>query len=111
MARWTGTWLSGLGAAGVSLQREGEWKGQRFGLPASGAGSVATFNARLGAVLIDILVATLIGTFVNTFIAQPTLATKQGAGIAALMLIYALLLPTRGQTIGMRVAKIRVARL
>jgi uncharacterized RDD family membrane protein YckC len=111
MARWTGTWLSGLGAAGVSLQREGEWRGQRYGLPAAGPGSVASFNARLGAVLLDLLAATLIGALVNGFVTEPSLASRQGAGIGALLLIYALLLPTGGQTLGMRVARIRVVRL
>jgi uncharacterized RDD family membrane protein YckC len=111
MARWTGTWLSGLGAAGVSLRREGEWRGQRYGLPAAGPGSVATFNARLGGVLVDLLAATLIGRLVNGFVAHPDLATRQGAGIGALLLMYAVLLPTTGQTLGMRVARIRVLRL
>jgi uncharacterized RDD family membrane protein YckC len=111
MARWTGTWLSGVGAAGVSLQREGEWRGQRFGLPESGAGSVASFNLRLGGVLVDLLVATLVGALINGFLAHPTVQTKQGVGIGVLLLIYALLLPTAGQTLGMRVARIRVQRL
>jgi uncharacterized RDD family membrane protein YckC len=111
VARWTGTWLSGLGAAGVSLHREGEWRGKRHGLPEAGPGSVATLNARLGAVLIDLLVAGLIGGLVNSFIRNPGFASKQGAGVGALVLMYALLLPTAGQTFGMRVARLRVVRL
>ena len=111
MARWTGTWLSGLGAAGVALHAEGDWRGKRLGLPESGPGSAATFNARLGGVLIDILVATLIGRFLTSFVHDPDVAAKQAAGIAALVLMYALLLPTATQTFGMRVARIRVLRL
>ena len=110
MARWTQTWLSGLGAAGVSLQPEGAWRGSRLGLPEAGAGSVASFNQRLGAVLVDLVVAGLIGGLVNGFVEDPGFASKQGAGIGALVLMYALLLPTGGQTFGMRVARIRVVR-
>ena len=111
MARWTGTWLSGLGAAGVALHAEGDWRGKRLGLPQSGSGSVASFNARLGGILIDLLIATLIGGLINGFVRDPDFATKQGAGIAALVAMYALLLPTAGQTLGMRVARLRVTRL
>ena len=111
MARWTGTWLSGLGAAGVEVRQEGDWRGRQLGLPEAGPGSVATFNTRLGAVLLDLVVAGLIGGLVNAFVRDPDLATRQGAGIGALVLMYGLLLPTAGQTMGMRVAKIRVVRL
>jgi uncharacterized RDD family membrane protein YckC len=110
VARWTQTWLSGLGAAGVTLQPEGAWRGSRLGLPQSGAGSVATFNQRLGGVLVDLLVAGLIGGLVNSFVDDPGFASKQGAGVGALVLMYAVLLPTAGQTFGMRVARIRVVR-
>jgi uncharacterized RDD family membrane protein YckC len=111
MARWTGTWLSGVGAAGVSLQADGDWRGRRLGLPAAGPGSIASFNLRLGAVLVDLVVATLIGALVNGFLRHPTVQTRQGVGIAVVLLIYAVLLPTAGQTLGMRVANIRVQRL
>ena len=111
MARWTGTWLSGLGAAGVERHPEGDWRGKRLGLPEAGTGSAATFNARLGGILVDLVVATLIGGLINGFVRDPSFATKQGAGIGALLAMYALLLPTAGQTFGMRVARIRVARL
>jgi uncharacterized RDD family membrane protein YckC len=111
MARWTGTWLSGPAAAGATRQREGEWRGQRLGLPESGPGSVASFNRRLGAVLVDLLVATLIGAFINGFLKHPTVETRQGVGIGVVLLIYALLLPTARQTLGMRVARIQVQRL
>jgi uncharacterized RDD family membrane protein YckC len=111
MARWTSTWLSGLESAGVALKAEGDWGGKGYGLPAEGPGSVATFNSRLGAVLVDLLVGALIGGLINSFVTDPGLASKQGAGVGALVLMYAVLLPTTGQTLGMRVARIRVLRL
>jgi uncharacterized RDD family membrane protein YckC len=111
MARWTGTWLSGLSAAGVEIVPEGGWRGQRLGLPASGAGSVAPFGPRVGAVLVDIIVAGLIGGLVNSFVAHPDVVTRQGAGIGALVLLYTALLPTAGQTFGMRLLGLRVIRV
>jgi uncharacterized RDD family membrane protein YckC len=111
VARWTGTWLSGLGAAGVSRRTEGDWRGKRLGLPEAGPGSAASFNARLGGVLIDIFLATLIGRLITSFVTDPDVAAKQAAGIGALVAMYALLLPTAGQTLGMRAVRVRVARL
>ena len=72
---------------------------------------MAGFNPRLGAVIVDLLVAGLTGGLVNGFLRHPGLASKQGAGVAALVLLYAVLLPTAGQTFGMRVAHLRVTRL
>ncbi len=111
MARWTGTWLSGLAAAGVTLHGPGQWRGQRFGLPEAGAGSVAGFGPRLGAVCVDLLVAGLIGALGNVVSGDPNPAIRQLTGIVALLLLYTALLPTAGQTIGMRVARLRVIRL
>lgn len=111
MARWTGTWLSGLGAAGVSLQPAGSWPGERLGLPESGPGSVVGFGPRLGATLVDLLVAGLIGGLVNSFVPHPDFSSRQGAAVGALLLMYALLLPTAGQTFGMRLLRLRVVRV
>ena len=111
MQRWTGTWLSGLGAAGVSLRAPGQWRGQRLGLPEHGAGAIAGFGPRLGAVCIDLVVAGLIGGLGNVVAGDPSPVLRQATGIAALLLIYAALLPTAGQTFGMRVVKLRVIRL
>jgi uncharacterized RDD family membrane protein YckC len=95
----------------VELHAEGDWRGKRLGLPESGPGSVSTFNPRLGAVLIDIVIATLIGRFITSFVHDPDVVAKQLAGIGALVAMYALLLPTGTQTIGMRATRIRVVRL
>ena len=95
----------------MTLQAEGTWRGQRLGLPQSGPGSIASFNPRLGGVLIDILVATLIGSLITSFVHEPDAVAKQAAGIGALVAMYALLLPTAGQTLGMRAVRLRVTRL
>ena len=111
MARWTGTWLSGLPAAGVERIPEGGWRGSRLGLPESGPGSLAPFGPRVRAVVVDLVVAGLIGGLVNRFVAHPDAVSRQAAGIAALVLLYTALLPTAGQTIGMRLVGLRVVRL
>lgn len=111
MARWTGTWLSGLGAAGVQVRADGDWRGRRLGLPERGPGSIAGFGPRLGAVCVDLLVAGLIGALGNIVANDPDPVIRQVTGILALLLLYTALLPTTGQTFGMRVAHLRVVRL
>ena len=110
MPSWTGTWLSGLEAAGVTRAPD-DWRGAKFGLPKEGPGSVATFNLRLGAVLLDLVLAGIVGAVINAFVHDPGLVAKQTAGIGALVALYAVLLPLGGATPGMRVARIRVRRL
>lgn len=111
MARWTGTWLSGLGAAGVQLRPAGDWRGRRFGFPDTGPGSIAGFGPRLAGICVDLLVAGLIGGLGNVVTGNPSGVIRQATGVGALLLIYAALLPTTGQTFGMRVARLRVVRL
>ncbi|GAC1440736.1 MAG: RDD family protein [Mycobacteriales bacterium] len=111
MARWTGTWLSGLGAAGITVRAAGSWPGERLGLPEEGTGSAVGFGPRLGAVLVDVLVAALIGALLNRFVRSPDFGTRQGASVGALLLIYTALLPTAGQTFGMRLLRLRVVRV
>jgi len=108
MARPTGTPLSGPGAAGVRIL-DGH-RGQRLGLPAEGPGSVATAGSRLGAVLLDLVVAGLIGGLGSASTGGSP-ESRQVAGVVALVLMYAVLLPTAGQTIGMRLVGLRVLRL
>lgn len=103
--------MSGLGAAGVSLRPEGDWRGKRYGLPEDGPGSVASFGARLGAVLVDSFVAGLVARRVKASLEVDGFLTRHGPGLAVFVLMYALLLPTLSYTIGMRVVRLRVVRL
>ena len=111
MARWTGTWLSGLGAAGVELIPKGSWRGRRLGLPPEGPGAVATPGSRLAAFLVDILVAGLIGGLVNAVVLDPTSDQRAIAGNAAFAAEVLVLTALTGQSIGMRLLGIRVLRL
>jgi uncharacterized RDD family membrane protein YckC len=95
----------------VSTRSDGHWPGQRLGLPEEGVGSVATFGARLGAVLVDLVVAALLRGLIRLFVDDPGRVLWHGAGFGALVLMYAVLLPTTGQTFGMRLARIRVGAL
>ena len=110
MPSWTSTWLSGLEAAGVTRAPD-DWRGKKLGLPAEGIGAVASFNARLGAVLADLFVAGLLGAMINLSVTDPGLVAKQAAGIGALVGLYVVLLPWTRRTPGMALAGIAVQRL
>ncbi|WP_084143777.1 RDD family protein [Amycolatopsis taiwanensis] len=60
MARWTGDWLSTLQGAGTDDTELPRWRGERFGLPESGIGSVATGGSRAVALIIDLVLASLL---------------------------------------------------
>jgi uncharacterized RDD family membrane protein YckC len=110
MARWTGTWLSGLAAAGADRPSQGAWPGRRHGLPADGPGAVATTGSRFAALFVDLLVGALIGALINGQLGDPTLLQRNLAvnGAFALQVITLQLLT--GQSLGMRLIGIRVAR-
>ena len=110
MPRWTGTWLSGLAAAGVDTTPRDGWRGRRLGLPSDGPGAVATTGSRLAAFVVDIVVAGLVGGLVNAFV-DPTAEQRAIAGNAAFALEVLLLTALTGQSIGMRLLGIRVLRL
>jgi uncharacterized RDD family membrane protein YckC len=111
MARWTGTWLSGLGAAGVDTAGADGWPGRRLGLPPEGAGAVATTGSRLAAFVLDVLAGALIGGLVVALLSDPTPGQRSIAGNGAFALEVLLLTALTGQSLGMRVLGIRVARL
>ena len=110
MARWTGTWLTGLSSAGVRTEPDG-WRGRRLGLPPEGAGAVATTGSRVAAFLVDLLAGGLSGGLVNAFVADPTPLQRTLAGNGAFALEVLLLTALTGQSLGMRLIGIRVVRL
>ncbi|WP_026421964.1 RDD family protein [Actinokineospora inagensis] len=60
MSRWTGTWLSGPGAAAEPSDGPARYRGERLGAPERGPGSVASNGIRLGALVIDLVLASLV---------------------------------------------------
>jgi uncharacterized RDD family membrane protein YckC len=96
--RWAGSWLSGTPAT----RDASSYPGERFGLPADGAGSVAGMGRRLLALLIDWLMCMVIslGLWRSQAWTLPIFAGET----------Y-LLTALSGFTVGKRVLGIRVARV
>lgn len=111
MARWTGTWLSGLGAAGFDRYGQGSWPGRRHGLPPEGPGAVATTGSRFAAIVVDLIAGALIAALVNGALEDPAstmrTAVVNGAFAAQVIVLQTL----TGQSLGMKLLGIRVARL
>ena len=108
MARWTGTWLSGLAAAGIDTQPQGGWRGRRLGLPPEGVGAVATAGPRIVAFAVDALASGLVAAL---FITDPLDSRRGLLGMAVLALEYLLLASLTGQTLGMRMVGVRIVHL
>ena len=112
MARWTQTWLSGIGSTGVETD-QGEWPGEKLGLPAEGVGSVAGGGQRLAAFLLDLLAAAMI----TTLFIRPefgSVSTMQSFNWASVGVWAALTVPSAAffsMTPGMALLGIRVGRL
>ncbi len=105
VARALGGWLEGPGISRRSAP------GTRLGLPADGPGSVAGFGHRTLAYFVD-------GVIANLLVGLPYLVglrySIDGRGLAiyvAFLLQAFVLVSVQGQTIGMRVAGIRVIRV
>jgi uncharacterized RDD family membrane protein YckC len=107
VARWTGDWISGL----ASGPAEGDWPGRRLGLPEEGAGAVASIVARFGALVVDLVVGALIGALVNAYLGDPSALERTLAVNGSFALQVIVLQSLTGQSIGMRLVGIRVARL
>ena len=108
MARWTGTWLSGLGAAGVQLHPPGQRPGTRLGLPAEGSGSIAGVGRRAVAFAVDAVLSGLVARlfFPTRDLEEPT-ASSGLAPVVVLAVVYVLGLALAGQTPGMRLLGLR----
>lgn len=80
------------------------YRGQQLGLPAAGRGSLAPFNRRLGALVLDLILCAVVATLIRR--GQPgqwsllPLAVDYVVG----MLLF-------GRTIGMAVARLRIIRV
>ena len=109
VGRVSGSWLDGPGG-GTATEDPGAYSGERLGLPASGARSVAGFGPRLGALCIDWLIAVLI--------ASPFTGHRPftpGSNSPWVLVVfgaeYIVLVSLIGRTIGMRLCGIGIMRL
>jgi uncharacterized RDD family membrane protein YckC len=85
--------------------------GERLGLPASGPGSLASFGARVGAYLVDAVLANLLAGVPAVFGVGYD-ASLRGLLVYGIFLLEELvLISLTGQTIGMRVFGVVVARV
>ena len=100
-----GDWLDGP----AEPLPDGAWAGQRLGRPQSGPGAVAPTGARLLALLVDLVVGGLVGALVFSFLDDPGPAMRSTLGTAAFAVQLVVLQSLTGQSIGMRLARIRVA--
>lgn len=87
------------------------WPGRRLGLPEEGSGSVATTGSRLLALLVDLVVGGLIGGLLFSLLDDPSPGLRSTLGTAAFAAQLLVLQTLTGQSIGMRLVRIRVARL
>jgi uncharacterized RDD family membrane protein YckC len=113
MARWTGTWLQGPGAVGARPPvADDALPGVRLGLPAEGAGSSASFGARAGAFAIDAVLCGLVARLFFPVDASAGAQTSTGlAPVVVLAVLYLVGVTLTGQTVGMRLVRLRVLPL
>lgn len=97
--------MSGLGAAGVESRPAGSWRGERLGLPQAGAGAVAGFGPRAIGFLVD---AVLSGLVAGLFTAPHPAGWW---GFLPLGVLYLVGVPLTGQTVGMRLLRLRLVSL
>ncbi len=100
----------GLAAAGADRRAEGSWPGRRYGLPEDGEGAVATTGSRFAALLVDLIAGTLIAAFVNGFVDDPSFLVRTVVVDGSLVLPVIVLQALTGQSLGMKLIGIRVAR-
>jgi uncharacterized RDD family membrane protein YckC len=109
VGRVSGSWLDGPGG-GTTAAAAGSYIGERLGLPAQGARSVAGLGARLGALCIDWMIAVLI---VSPFTGHRPFTPGSNSPwvLAVFAAEYIVLVSLIGCTIGMRLCRIGVIRL
>ncbi|MGX7827075.1 RDD family protein [Actinokineospora sp. 24-640] len=113
MSRWSGTWLSGAGAALEPGDGEPRWRGDRLGLPERGRGSVAGTGARLVAFLVDLVLASLVTSlFVDRDFDDPaSLWTFNLFAVGVWLLVTVVGVAVAGFTPGKALMGVRVIRM
>lgn len=87
------------------------YPGEKYGLPADGAGSVARYGRRLGALLADWILSSLVAALVLSFTHAPASpATRSIYDLAVFAVEVYLLTALTGQSAGKRLFGLRVQR-
>ncbi len=106
MPRLTRGWLEG-----PPLPPNATPPGVRLGLPAEGPGAVSGFGPRLLAFLADAVVANLLAGIPYLFGVHYQSGQRGAVVFGAFLLMELVLVATAGQTLGMRLMRLRVMRL
>ncbi|WP_054055064.1 RDD family protein [Alloactinosynnema sp. L-07] len=113
MSRWTGSWLSGPGAAIEAMDGPARYRGERLGLPESGPGSVASPGLRFAGFLIDLVLASLVTSlFRRPDFADPaSMSTYNLIAVGVWFAITAVGISLAGFTVGKALLGMRVVRM
>jgi uncharacterized RDD family membrane protein YckC len=99
-----GSWLDGP----TSVQPGAGYPGQRLGLPQDGPGSVATLGKRIAGTLIDMGFGVAFGGLAYAFSSHPSVVDRNLFSTGSILFQWIVLWPLLGQTIGMRIMRIRL---
>lgn len=94
-----------------SPRRVSAYAGERLGLPRTGPGSVAGFGSRLAAFLIDSVIANLLVGLVYFAGVRPDPGLRGELVLLGFLLQELVLVAAAGATLGMRIVRLRVARV
>ena len=98
-------WLEGPGYS------RAEAPGARLGLPEAGPGSIAGFGPRTLAFLVDAVVANLIAGLPYLFGVRYSPGVRTWVVAGVFMVVHFVAVSATGQTLGMRLLRLRVVRL
>lgn len=88
------------------------YPGEKFGLPADGAGSVARYGRRIAALFADWVLSVLVASLLLPFVhVSPSPATRSLYDLAVFAVEVYVLTALTGQSAGKRLLGLRVARL
>ncbi len=105
------SWLSGPRAAAEQAGTTYGYRGERLGLPRSGAGAVASFGRRLAAVFVDWVAALLVARGIESAFLEPTTVTHTFLPVLVFFLEVALLTMVSGSSFGQRLLGLTVLGL
>ncbi|GGE77017.1 RDD family protein [Nesterenkonia cremea] len=97
----------------MTAENDAGWPGQEYGLPESGAGSMAPFGRRVLALFIDWALVMFLGTLLAGTFAGSAQVADQTGGLVALVLfvlMHLTMVSFLGITVGKRIVRIQVVR-
>ena len=105
------SWLGGPRAAVETSGIELGYRGQRLGFPEAGPGSVATFNRRIVAILIDWIASLLVARTIEAQFLDQTTVTRAFLPTLVFFLEISILTTVGGSSFGQRLCGLVVRRV